>query len=216
MSDTAEVFEGVLADVSDRHRDEVLAAFAALEHGSGPVPEAQLLALRDPALRASLQLLLREVGRTLVAVGSARWTSGYRDDVTAALTADGWNPLPVMDRAVLVAILIHSIAIPRSRGNPTGTSWSGGEPTPVSALTERCRLPRGEISTSLGRLRAAGLITRAASTVGTGAAYVPGPQLDRLTTAARRRLEERLVLAAAPDSPLAAAIRSRRTLEDNR
>jgi hypothetical protein len=39
---------------------------------------------------------------------------------------------------------------------------------------------------------------------------VPGPQFHRLTPAARRRLQEELILAAGPDSPLAAAIRARR------
>jgi hypothetical protein len=41
-------------------------------------------------------------------------------------------------------------------------------------------------------------------------AYLPGPQFHRLTEAARRRLQEELILAAGPDTPLAAAIRRRR------
>jgi hypothetical protein len=39
---------------------------------------------------------------------------------------------------------------------------------------------------------------------------VPGPQFHRLTEGARRRLQEELILAAGPDSPLAAAVRARR------
>ena len=62
------VFEPVLAELSEQHRDEVLAAFAALEHGANPVPEAQMLALRDATLRRALQRLLHRAGRTLVAV----------------------------------------------------------------------------------------------------------------------------------------------------
>src|SRR4051794_21146915 len=93
------VFEPVLAGLSERHREEVLAAFAAVEHGVEPVHEALLPALRDATLRRSLELLLRRVGRTLIAVGRSRWTSGYRDDVAAELTADGWSALPVVDRA---------------------------------------------------------------------------------------------------------------------
>ena len=46
-----------------------------------------------------------------------------------------------------------------------------------------------------------------------GTAYLPGPQFHRLTEAARRRLQEELILAAGPDTPLAAAIRRRRAHE---
>lgn len=211
------VFEPVLAELSDRHRDEVLAAFAALEHSPALVHEGQLLALRDATLRAALGALLHQIGRTLVQVGAHHWTSGYHDEITAALTADGWNPLPVLDRAVLVAVLVHSIAIPRSRGTLLGESWSGGEPTPLAVLTGQSRIGRTDIPPALGRLRAAGLVTLVSLRAGAGAsaAYVPGPQLARLTPRARRRLEEQLVLAAAPDSPLASAIRARRTLEEH-
>ena len=64
-----ELFDPVLADLSERQRDEVLAAFAAVEHGAEPVPEAQLVALRDVTLRRHVQDLLRLVGRTLVLAG---------------------------------------------------------------------------------------------------------------------------------------------------
>ena len=42
-----------------------------------------------------------------------------------------------------------------------------------------------------------------------GPSYIPGPQLQRLTPAARRRLQDQLILAAAPASPIAEAIRAR-------
>jgi hypothetical protein len=212
-----DAFAAVLGELMDRQRDEVLAAYAALEHGLHPVEESRMLALRDPALRARVNDLLRRTGRTLIELPRARWASGYRDEISAALTADGWSPLPEFDRAVLVLVLVHSIAIPRSRGTLTADGWSGGEPTPVARLTEQSRLqPRSEITAALTRLHAAGLVTRVTLRAGTGAsaAYRPGPALDRLTPAARRRLEENLVLAAAPASPLATAIRTRRTLEN--
>ena len=47
-------------------------------------------------------------------------------------------------------------------------------------------------------------------------AYLPGPQFHRLTQAARRRLQEELILAAGPDTPLAAAIRRRRADNEKR
>jgi hypothetical protein len=205
------VFEPVLAELSERHRDEVLAAFAAVEHSPEPVPEAQLLALRDVTLRRSVNDLLHRVGRTLIGVGTS-WTSGYRDEVAAELARAGWQPLPAIDRAVLVLVLIHSVAIPRSRGLMQGDGWTSGQPTLASELLEASRLPPTDVRIALGHLRAAGLVQLAPQRAGTGqsAAYLPGPQLHRLSPAARRHLQEELILAAAPASPVAAAIRARR------
>ncbi|HEY2442782.1 MAG TPA: hypothetical protein VGI31_06580, partial [Streptosporangiaceae bacterium] len=206
------VFEPVLAELNERHRDEVLAAFAAVEHSPEPVPEVQLLALRDATLRRSLDELLGRVGRTLVPVGSG-WTSGYRDEVAAELTAAGWYSLPVTDRAVLVLVLIHSVAVPRSRGVAEGDAWTSGQPTMASELLEASRVRPSDVKAALARLRAAGLVQlvqQRGAGAGQSAAYLPGPQLHRLTAAARRRLQEELILAAAPSSPLAAAIRARR------
>ena len=205
------VFEPVLAELSERHRDEVLSAFAAVEHSPEPVPEAQLLALRDATLRRSLDDLLHRVGRTLVPVGTS-WTSGYRDEVAAELAQAGWHSLPAIDRAVLALVLIHSVAIPRSRGTLQGDMWTSGQPTMASELLEASRLQPTDVRIALGHLRAAGLVQLAPQRAGIGqsAAYLPGPQLHRLSAAARRRLQEELILAAAPSSPVAAAIRARR------
>ncbi|ONI91737.1 hypothetical protein ALI22I_07675 [Saccharothrix sp. ALI-22-I] len=216
MSDTNRahpVFEPILAEVSEQHRDELLAAFAAVENSSHPVPEVQLLALRDATLRRNLQRLLHRVGRTLVAVGGTHWTSGYRDDVAAELTVSGWNALPVIDRAVLVLVLIHSVAIPRSQGVLGGDSWTSAQPTPADELLRYAQIQKGDVRAALQRLRARGLVQPAPTRgrgAGNGPAYLPGPQLHRLTPPARRALQEELILAAAPDSPLAAAIRARR------
>jgi len=209
----AAVVDAVLSDRSDRERDDVLAAFAAVEHAAGPVHEGTLPALRDATLRAALARLLHEFGRVLVPSGPHLWTSGYRDDVAARLTEQGHRPLSRVDRAVLVLVLVHSVAIPRSAGALDRDSWLSTHPTPVEELARFSRLPRTEVRAALARLRAAGLVTLAPERgrgAGPGAAYLPGPQLQRLTPAARRRLQEDLVLAAAPDSPLAAAIRARR------
>lgn len=207
------VFEPVLAELSERGREEVLAAFAAVEHSPQPVAEAGLAGLRDVTLRHHLERSLHAVGRTLVAVDAGTWTSGYRDDIATELTTDGWHPLSETDRAVLVLVLIHSVAIPRSQGVLSGDSWVSAEPTPVEELLRFTQLARGEVRTGLARLRAAGLIqlapTRGRRASG-GAAYLPGPQLNRLTPRVRRGLQEELILAAAPDSPLAAAVRARR------
>ena len=206
------IFEPVLADLGERQRDEILAAFAAVENSPEPVPEAVAPGLRDATLRRSVSELLHLIGRTLVRAGPGQWTSGYRDDVVAQLTADGGNPLPLADRAVLTLVLIHSVAIPRSRGTLAGDRWTSGQPTMASELLEASRLAPTDVRIALGHLRAAGLVQLAPQRVGTGqsAAYLPGPQLHRLSAAARRRLQEELILAAGPDTPLAAAIRRRR------
>lgn len=207
MSEPDLVFEAVLAELSERHREEVLAGYSALENSADPVHEALLPALRDATLRRSLEQLLHRVGRTLVRAGASHWTSGYRDDVTAELTGDGWHPLERIDRAILTLVLVHSVAIPRSEGGLDADSWTSPHPTAPDELFRHSHLPREETRTALGRLRAAGLV-QLDRRRGTG--YVPGPQFNRLTPAARRRLQEELILAAGPDTPLAAAIRIRR------
>lgn len=208
------VFEPILAELSEQHRDEVLAAFAAVEYSTHPVPEVQMLALRDATLRRDLQRLLHRVGRTLVPAGDTQWTSGYRDDIAAELTAAGWSSLPVIDRAVLVLVLIHSVAIPRSQGIISGDSWTSAHPTPADELLRYAQPGKGDVRSALQRLRASGLVqlapSRGRGAIG-GTAYLPGPQLHRLTPLARRALQQELILAAAPSSPLAAAIRARRT-----
>jgi hypothetical protein len=93
-----------------------------------------------------------------------------------------------------------------------GDMWTSGQPTMASELLEASRLQPTDVRIALGHLRAAGLVQLAPQRAGSGqsAAYLPGPQLHRLSAAARRRLAEELILAAAPSSPVAAAIRARR------
>ncbi|TQS40913.1 hypothetical protein [Cryptosporangium phraense] len=201
--------EDLLGALSERQRDEVVAAWAAVEYGREPVDEVGFAALRDPALRETLRAVLRRTGRDLVRIAGRRWTSGYDDDVRAELVARGWGLLPEYDRAVLTTILVHSVAIPRSDGHLTDDSWASAVPTTVAELRSHTQLARGKLNDALQRLRSADLI-RAARTSSEGASYVPGPQFHRLTPAARRLLQEELVLAAGPGSPLAAAIRHSR------
>jgi len=219
VSETHPVFTAAVADLSERHRDEVLAAYAALEHSWQPLHEAQLLALRDATLRRAVQQVLHPLGRTLVRVGPNTWTSGYREDIARELSAEMLESMPLVDRAVFVLVLIHSVAIPRSQGLIDQDTWISHHPTSMEELNRYSRLPRTAVRTALARLRACGLVQIApdrrpnqtrSSSVGAGASYLPGPQLARLTQAARRRLQEELILAAGADTPLAAAIRARR------
>ena len=207
MTEQHVLFDPPLQDLSDRARDEVLAAFSAVQYAAHPVAEVQLAGLRDVTLRRHVQKLLKLIGRTLVHVDGTHWTSGYADDIAATLTTQGWQPLSVIDRAVLVLVLIHSVAIPRSEGILTGDSWKSARPTTVDEL-RTTRISGEERRLALQRLRAAGLIQLSGDHSG-GPSYIPGPQLQRLTPAARRRLQDQLILAAAPASPIAEAIRAR-------
>jgi hypothetical protein len=204
------IFEQVLAPLTDRQREHVEAAYALLEHSSEPVHRQHLPALEDATSRSCLEELLRRTARVLVAVdGGVRWTSGFDDAVVADLAAANWQPLPEIDRAVLTLILVHSVAIPRSEEQLAADTWISSYPTPAAEILRRSKLPATDARLALGRLTAAGLIRliRGGETDG---GYVPGPQLLRLTPAARERLQDQLILAAAPDHPLASAIRERR------
>ncbi|GAA2416590.1 hypothetical protein GCM10010191_28770 [Actinomadura vinacea] len=205
------MFEPLLRSYDEKRRAELVAAYMAVEHAAEPVPEVRFVALREPALRRTLEEMLRLSGRTLVRPGgAARWISGYRDDVAAVLGADPDCAPAVEDRAALVLVLIHSVAIPRAAGLLEEDSWTSPYPAPVEELRRRSQLPVGELEASLRRLRTAGLVAQVKGGGEESGGFVPGAQFHRLTPAARRRLQEELILAAGPGSPLAAAIRARR------
>ncbi|GLZ04710.1 hypothetical protein Acsp03_21760 [Actinomadura sp. NBRC 104412] len=208
-----EAFEPLLRSYDEKRRAELVAAYMAVEHAAEPVAEVRFAALREPALRRTLEEMLRRGGRTLVRAGRSgepAWISGYRDDVTAELASDPECVPPVADRAALVLVLIHSVAIPRAAGRLADDSWLSPYPVPLEELRRRSQLPVGELEASLRRLRTAGLVTQVRADGDDAGGFTPGPQFHRLTPAARRRLQEELILAAGPGSPLAAAIRARR------
>lgn len=212
------IFDDLLQPLGDRQRDALVAAWAALEYGSEPVNEAALPALRDAALRHFLDQMLQRTGRTLLLAGAYLWTSGFRDDIAAELTANGWGVLPPLERAALTLVLIHSVAIPRAEGRLAGDGddWESTHPTTPTRLRKLSQVHgQRRLSDALQRLRAAGLIrvVRGADPQMAGASYVPGPALRRLTPAARRRLQENLILAVGPETALATAIMVRRNLD---
>ncbi|WP_226899960.1 hypothetical protein [Nonomuraea phyllanthi] len=120
--------------------------------------------------------------------------------------------LGVSERAVLTLVLVHSVAIPRAEGLLPEDSWLSPHPTPVDELRRHTQLPIGELEAALRGLRHAGLLSQVKAGEEAGG-YVPGPQFHRLTPAARRRLQEELILAAGPSTPLAAAVRARRSAQ---
>jgi hypothetical protein len=203
------LFDEVLGSLTDRQRELVEAAYALLEQSSEPVHRQLLPALQDATSQERLEALLRRTGRTLVAVDGIHFTSGYDDSVRAELSESGWQPLPVADRAVLVLVLVHSVAIPRSEEQIGPDTWTSPYPTTLTDVLRDSKIPAGEARAALGRLTACGLLRTVRGGEQDGG-YVPGPQLTRLTPAAREQLQDQLILAAAPDHPLAAAIRERR------
>ncbi|MFI7463277.1 hypothetical protein [Nonomuraea sp. NPDC049646] len=228
-------FDDLLGAYDERRRAELVAAFMVVEHAAEPVAEGRFAALRDPALRHTLGEMLARRGRSLIQLRE-RWTSGYDDTHTAALAqppaaspgeeaagvemagvevaarpAAGAG-LGVSERAVLTLVLVHSVAIPRAEGLLPEDSWLSPHPTPVEELRRHTQVPIGELESALRTLRHAGLLAQVKAGEEAGG-YVPGPQFHRLTPAARRRLQEELILAAGPHTPLAAAVRARRSAQ---
>ncbi|MGI5288791.1 hypothetical protein ACQEVF_36340 [Nonomuraea polychroma] len=200
-------FDDLLAGYDERRRAELVAAFMVVEHAAEPVQELRFAALRDPALRRTLSEMLGRRGRILIQHRD-RWTSGYDDALT--VLEPGATRLGVSERAVLTLVLVHSVAIPRAEGLLPEDSWLSPHPTPADELRRHTQLPIGELESALRTLRHAGLLSQVKAGEEAGG-YVPGPQFHRLTRAARRRLQEELILAAGPDTPLAAAVRARRS-----
>ncbi|MER7368395.1 hypothetical protein [Nonomuraea wenchangensis] len=227
-------FDDLLGAYDERRRAELVAAYMVVEHAAEPVQEVRFAALRDPALRHTLSEMLARRGRVLVQYRD-RWISGY-DDVCAAASAAagrdepaaasrppaspaagaggessvGGGRLGAAERAVLTLVLVHSVAIPRAEGLLPEDSWLSPHPTPADELRRHTQLPIGELEAALRTLRHAGLIAQVKAGEEAGG-YVPGPQFHRLTPSARRRLQEELILAAGPNTPLAAAVRARRS-----
>ncbi|MER5324431.1 hypothetical protein [Streptosporangium roseum] len=199
-----EVDEDLLGPFDERRRAEIVAAFMAVEHAAEPVHEARLPALRDPVLRRALAEMLQRRGRVLIQDREA-WTSGYAPEVTAVTG----TTVGEAERAVLVLVLIHSVAIPRADGLLPADSWLSPFPAQVEELRRHTRLPIGELEAALRTLRHAGLVTQVKAGEEAGG-YTPGPQFHRLTPQARRGLQEELILAAGPHTPLAAAVRANR------
>ncbi|WP_250573193.1 hypothetical protein [Nonomuraea sediminis] len=203
-------FEDLLSGFDERRRAELVAAFMAVEYAGEPVPEARFGALRDPALRHTLGEMLARRGRVLVQ-HRERWISGYADGSTARLQEPG---LSEAERAVLTLVLVHSVAIPRAEGMLPEDSWLSPHPTAAEELRRHTQLPIGELEGALRTLRHAGLLGQVKAGEEAGG-YVPGPQFHRLTPAARRRLQEELILAAGPHTPLAAAVRAKRSSSES-
>lgn len=182
---------------------DVLSVVCALETATGPLPATAYRALAEADLREVVTRLLAAAGRVLIPIGT-RYTSGYDDQISDRLAAEGVGVLLPGDRAVLTLVLLFSVAIPRAEGKAAPeASWTGGRPVSRERL-RGTKVPNPVIKAAIQRLLDAGIIRE----VGPG--LVPGPQFDRLTQAMSAALFEELVLLAEPEGILADAIRRRR------
>jgi hypothetical protein len=195
---------GAWESLPEGRRADVLAAAAAVEAAWEPVPRGAFRVLDEPVHRPLVEECLALAGRTLI-VTPAGYLSGYRDDVRGSLAAEGAGVLPADDRAVLVLVLLHGVAVPRSQGRLASGGLTGAVPVHKDEL-QRSKIPASRIRASLRRLVNAGILEQRGRT----AAYVPGPQMQRLTDTAQQEIWEDLILLADPAGLTAAAIRRRR------
>lgn len=196
----------VIERLTEMQREHVRAAVVAVETAEAPVEGREFPALTDPGLRVAVAEELAGAGRMLLELAGESWISGYPEDISDRLIAEGLGVLDPLDRAVLALVLLHTVAIPRARGRIHADDWTQAEPVSEDELGKNRELSGHEIHESLRRLRAAGIIRP-----GHRAAIEPGPQFLRLTRGRSNRIWEELLLLAQPQGPLATLIRRRRT-----
>ncbi|WP_433549091.1 hypothetical protein ACQPZG_31555 [Streptomyces sp. CA-294286] len=198
--------EAPLSELDEAH---VQSALAALETADGLVPGEAFPALRTDALRAVVTRRLAGLGRALLIRehhGISGFTSGYDDTVAERLAAEGIGILPPLDRAVLVMVLLRTVAAPRARGIHESATWlAEGPGTSVEELYANPYFTYEQLRPAVRRLKARRLLRE-----GFHRALLPGPALLRLTDAQSAQLWEDLVLVTQPDSMYARAIRQRR------
>ena len=190
-------------------RADVLAALGAVEVAEAPVRAEDFRALAEPALRDTVDEVLRSTGRVLLRVGDG-WLSGYDDTIADRLADEGLGLLAPTDRAVLTLVLLRTVAIPRAQGRIAEGDWTAAEPTTIDELAKSRHLTKLAIRGSVRRLRTAGILKP-----GLRSLIVPGPQFLRLTETRSRRLWEDLILLCQPDGMAAEVIRRRRTTRDS-
>ncbi|MEV6029720.1 hypothetical protein AB0L65_01150 [Nonomuraea sp. NPDC052116] len=221
--DTHEIPPGARREVPGEaaHGASDGAGSAPVESPASPAVASEGDATRVAVARAASAAgvaISGEAGAAVVGeAGEGGVRAGGGDPVAVRAVAPGVRSavpagprLGVSERAVLTLVLVHSVAIPRAEGLLPEDSWLSPHPTPVDELRRHTQLPIGELEAALRTLRHAGLIGQVKAGEEAGG-YVPGPQFHRLTPAARRRLQEELILAAGPNTPLAAAVRARRS-----
>ena len=202
-----------LGQLSQSESTAVAQAIAVLEQAHGVVGASMLLVLAHPDLRPIIDAQLDAVGRVVVEHRNADgevegYSSGYADDIAAQLVAEGLSILQPLDRAIVALVLLRCVAMPASRGRAP-QRWSAAVPVKLARLHDNRALGNTAITEAVNRLHDMHILVN-----GRAAGIRPGPAFDRLTAAQRRRIEEDLLILAAPADPVAAAIIRQRTQEE--
>jgi hypothetical protein len=133
-------------------------------------------------------------------VRSRGYSSGYADDISEQLAADGLGVLPPLERAVVALVLLRCVAMPAARGQAP-RRWSAAPPVKLARLHDNRAVGNTAITEAVNRLHDQHVLVN-----GRAAGIRPGPAFDRLTASQRRRIEEDLFILAAPADPVAAAL----------
>lgn len=186
---------------------EVGQTVAALEHAAGPVAPDRVPGLARADVRRGVEQQLAAAGRALiehVRDGTVvAYTSGYDDRIAGRLAAEGLGILDAFDQAVVALVLLHTVAVPATRGRMP-VPWSSAAGVSYERLFDARKFPNGALRDAVSRLDAAGILTNARAY-----GIRPGPALDRLTDRQRRAVEARLVAAVAPEDPVVARLAAR-------
>ena len=188
-------------------------AVAVLEQAHGVVGESALPVLVHPDLRPVIDAQLDAAGRVVVEHRNADgeiegYSSGYADDIAEQLAAEGLGVLPPVERAVVALVLLRCVAMPAARGQ-VHRRWSAAPPVKLARLHDNRSVGNIAITETVNRLHDQRVLVN-----GRAAGIRPGPAFDRLTASQRRRIEEDLVILAAPADPVGAALQRQRSQKE--
>ena len=116
--------------------------------------------------------------------------------------------LPPVERAVVALVLLRCVAMPAARGQ-VHRRWSAAPPVKLARLHDNRSVGNIAITETVNRLHDQRVLVN-----GRAAGIRPGPAFDRLTASQRRRIEEDLVILAAPADPVAAALQRQRSQKE--
>jgi hypothetical protein len=205
--------DGLFAGLSEPQAAQVEYCVGVLEQIPGGIDAALLPAVAHPDLRPVIDQVLDAAGRVLVehrnqAGGVVAYASGWADDIADILAEEGLGVLDPLERAVVALVLLRCVAEPTAAGKPPAR-WSQARGVPLERLHDTRQLPKGLVGTTVNRLHDRNVLVNSRR-----AGVRPGPAFDRLTQAQRQRIEQDLFLLAAPEDPIAVAIRRRRAAAD--
>ncbi len=203
-----------LGELAQPKSTAVAHAVAVLEQAHGVIGASMLPALAHPDLRPIIDAQLDAVGRVVVEHRDAGgeiegYSSGYADDISAQLAAEGLGVLQPLDRAIVALVLLRCVAMPAARGRAP-QRWSAAAPAKLARLHDNRALGNTAITEAVNRLHDMRILVN-----GRAVGIRPGPAFDRLTAAQRQRIEEDLFILAAPADPVAGAIIRQRTHKDS-